>query len=369
MQCPKCGHQQAGTVECEACGIYFEKYEQAQNRKRTASVSPTHKKNQSSPNKALIYVAGLVVIGVGYFLFAGGQSPEPELASSEPVAPVTEKAGSSGIAAKLLKSHPPGNAIEAARNATVFIQTTWGSQGSGFIISEDCRVITNKHVVELDAEQLRAAVYNDPKLQSKVQQAAFALRREINRLQVHRRELYAIEASQDEIDEVEAEIDKLQSELRNLGENVTTAIDEEIDTQVWLTDGNAIMVSLIDGTEFQVHEVIKSEQHDLAKFKLPAEACPYLQAAQTENLNQGDRLYTIGSPAGLTYTVTSGIFSGYRDIEGLKHLQTDAPINPGNSGGPLIQEDGRVIGVNTSVLRGTQGIGFAIPIEVVTSQF
>jgi S1-C subfamily serine protease len=72
----------------------------------------------------------------------------------------------------------------------------------------------------------------------------------------------------------------------------------------------------------------------------------------------------------MAYTLTSGVFSGERrDEAATRFLQTDAPINPGNSGGPLITEDGRVIGVNTMVLRGTQGIGFALPIEAVLEAF
>jgi S1-C subfamily serine protease len=67
--------------------------------------------------------------------------------------------------------------------------------------------------------------------------------------------------------------------------------------------------------------------------------------------------------------VTSGIFSGERGEGHERLLQTDAPINPGNSGGPLITENGEVIGINTLVLRGTQGIGFAIPIEAAFDDF
>ena len=68
-------------------------------------------------------------------------------------------------------------------------------------------------------------------------------------------------------------------------------------------------------------------------------------------------------------TVTSGVVSGMREMEGQTYVQTDAPINPGNSGGPLITEQGRVIGINSRVMRGVQGIGFAIPIDAVYAAF
>jgi S1-C subfamily serine protease len=81
-------------------------------------------------------------------------------------------------------------------------------------------------------------------------------------------------------------------------------------------------------------------------------------------LSQGDKLFTIGSPMGLRHVVTSGVFSGNNEIDGKEMLQTDASINPGNSGGPLIDQEGRVVGINTLVMTAAQGIGFAIPIEV-----
>jgi S1-C subfamily serine protease len=70
-----------------------------------------------------------------------------------------------------------------------------------------------------------------------------------------------------------------------------------------------------------------------------------------------------------TASVTSGDFSGDRGQGQKRLLQTDAPINPGNSGGPLITGSGQVVGINSLVLRGTQGIGFAIPIEAAYEEF
>lgn len=84
---------------------------------------------------------------------------------------------------------------------------------------------------------------------------------------------------------------------------------------------------------------------------------------------QGQKVYTIGNPSGLRHTVTSGIISGYREYKDNPLIQTDAPINPGNSGGPLIDENGRAIGVNTMIIRDTEGIGFAIPMKSVFEEF
>ncbi len=96
---------------------------------------------------------------------------------------------------------------------------------------------------------------------------------------------------------------------------------------------------------------------------------PLSKLNSDNNLQQGTQLYTIGSPSRLGYTVTAGIFSGYRVFDEHQFLQTDAPINPGNSGGPLITSDGNVVGINTMILRDTEGIGFAIPAKVLFEEF
>ena len=77
----------------------------------------------------------------------------------------------------------------------------------------------------------------------------------------------------------------------------------------------------------------------------------------------------VGSPLGLGSTVTLGVISGFRSLEGSDYVQFSAAISPGNSGGPVVDRDGRVIGVARAklVADGAEGLGFAVPIDTVCS--
>ncbi len=108
------------------------------------------------------------------------------------------------------------------------------------------------------------------------------------------------------------------------------------------------------------------EETDLALLKVDSkDGLPYLEFGDSDGAQVGEWLLAIGNPFGLGHTVTQGILSAKgRDIQSGPYdnfLQTDASINPGNSGGPLINMDGRVIGINTAIIASGQGIGFAIP--------
>jgi S1-C subfamily serine protease len=111
---------------------------------------------------------------------------------------------------------------------------------------------------------------------------------------------------------------------------------------------------------------------DVAVIEIAEKNLPTIQLGDSEKIKPGEWAIAIGNPLGLDNTVTAGIISGTgrtsseigaaADRRG-NYIQTDAAINPGNSGGPLLDASGRVIGMNTAILRGTQGLGFAIPIN------
>ncbi len=130
---------------------------------------------------------------------------------------------------------------------------------------------------------------------------------------------------------------------------------------VTLKDGRTV-----DGTVKGLDRVT-----DVAIIQVAEKNLPSIQLGNSDAIKPGEWAIAIGNPLGLNNTVTAGIISGTgrssRDIgatdKRVSYIQTDAAINPGNSGGPLLNAGGQVIGMNTAILRGTQGLGFAIPIN------
>jgi serine protease Do len=132
-----------------------------------------------------------------------------------------------------------------------------------------------------------------------------------------------------------------------------------------------VTVRLLDSRKFPAKIVGRDPKTDLAILKVDAQApLPAAELGDSDALRIGQFAIAIGNPFGLDHTVTVGIISGTaRTRVGVatyeSFIQTDASINPGNSGGPLLNIDGRVIGVNTAIVASGQGIGFAIPINMV----
>jgi serine protease Do len=132
-----------------------------------------------------------------------------------------------------------------------------------------------------------------------------------------------------------------------------------------------IKVSLADGREFDAKLVGADPSNDLAVLQIQSkERLPWVAPGDSKDLLVGEPVIAIGNPFGLASTVTTGVISALdRSIRADQKsyygfIQTDASINPGNSGGPLLNAEGALIGVNTAIYQGAQGIGFAVPIDV-----
>jgi Do/DeqQ family serine protease len=134
-----------------------------------------------------------------------------------------------------------------------------------------------------------------------------------------------------------------------------------------------VRLRLQDGRQFDAEVVGADADTDIAVLRIEADELPAVPFGDSEQVEPGEWVLAIGSPFGLSHSVTSGIVSaiGRRDM-GLatyeNFIQTDATINPGNSGGPLVNLYGEMIGINTAISTRTgssQGIGFAIPSSMV----
>jgi Do/DeqQ family serine protease len=163
---------------------------------------------------------------------------------------------------------------------------------------------------------------------------------------------------------------------RSLGSGVIIDATGLVVTNVHVIEGaTEVKVALADKREFDAEIVLKDPHSDLAVLRLKGahERFPALDMGNSDELQVGDIVLAIGNPFGVGQTVTHGIVSALaRTQVGISDyqffIQTDAAINPGNSGGALVDMAGRLVGINTAIFSrsgGSQGIGFAIPANMV----
>jgi S1-C subfamily serine protease len=159
---------------------------------------------------------------------------------------------------------------------------------------------------------------------------------------------------------------------RGTGSGFIISPDGQIVTNAHVVNrASRVTVILRDGRRLQGQVVGSDPLTDVAVIRVNETGLPAARLGNSENLLPGQAAIAIGNPLGLSNTVTQGIVSatgrtssdlGVPDRR-VDFIQTDAAINPGNSGGPLLNSSGEVIGVNTAIIQGAQGIGFAIPIN------
>jgi len=179
--------------------------------------------------------------------------------------------------------------------------------------------------------------------------------------------------------------DEIEERLlpQGIGSGVTMTADGYIVTNNHVVadkNGNAadeILVQLNDGRELPAVIVGRDPKTDIAVLKIEASDLPTVRIANSENIEVGDVVFAIGNPLGVGLTVTQGIVSAtgraigiYGDQGYESFIQTDASINPGNSGGALVDSEGRLIGINSTIISksgGSIGIGFAIPSDLTVT--
>src|SRR4028119_1524371 len=159
---------------------------------------------------------------------------------------------------------------------------------------------------------------------------------------------------------------------RGTGSGFILTPDGRIVTNAHVVSGtDTVKVTLKDGREFEGKVQGVDPLTDVAVVKINAKELPQVALGRSDNIVPGQWAIAIGNPLGLDNTVTVGIISatgrssadvGVPDKR-VNFIQTDAAINPGNSGGPLLNQRGQVIGMNTAIIQGAQGLGFAIPID------
>jgi S1-C subfamily serine protease len=163
-----------------------------------------------------------------------------------------------------------------------------------------------------------------------------------------------------------------RSPVKSLASGVIVDRDGFIVTNYHVVeDASELGVTLVDGTSYPARIVGADRELDIALLKIDAEGLQPIALADINDVAVGDVVLALGNPFGVGQTVTQGIVSaivrrGVKPID--DYIQTDAAINPGNSGGALIDTAGRLVGISAVILShsgGSEGIGFAIPVDLV----
>ncbi len=300
---------------------------------------------------------------------------------------------STDLAQVLHRKMAPSTPIETANLAVVTIVTEAG-YGSGFFISDDGLIVTNRHVVRgseaVDKkvrEHMSEAAQHLNRLQSELEAERLKLadfRKNIDAYQARLKQALADDRdgfSTQQKAELKANLEQRertysqwQQDYSNRRLTFETALTEfKRDQKQYnqtarsLAAQNRFEVILADGRRESAVFYRVSESYDLALLKLNGFTTPYLLPQDETALTLGREVYAIGSPLKLNNTVTSGVISSNRG----EYIQTNAEIYPGNSGGPLVTDDGRVVGVNTKkkITERFEGLGFALKFSRVQDEF
>lgn len=280
-----------------------------------------------------------------------GGSPVAEKSRPQPALRVSPPESERDLVQRLLEHFQPASVVERSSLAVVKVKSVIGS-GSGFFVSQDGLLLTNRHVVKPPDDW--AKKYQDNLDQVKAQ--LDDLERKLSLPRNRYRNPHEYDRGKELLRERSLDYRQAKREL----EMKRYTIQLQSSFEIELKDGSTLSADLVD----------LSSNYDLALLRTKGYRTPFIAPITPGVLHQTDKVYAIGSPLGISDTITAGTFTGMRG----ELLVTDARIMPGNSGGPLVSESGEVIGVNTLKATGSndpleRGFGLAIPIQIAFDEF
>lgn len=303
-----------------------------------------------------------------------------------------KNSGEQDLAEMLKEELGPTTAIEQANLSVITIVTEAG-YGSGFFISDDGLIVTNRHVIRGSRADDERVVGRINETEERLQKVQTSLLQEKKRLENYQNNLsesrqkylralkdHTSQIDQEQRAEFESGLTQRENYFKQWKDDFSSRYSEYQSAQAEfnsrkntfyqtskrLSGQTRFGIILADGSEKSAVFYRVSDTHDLALLKLDGYKTPYL-AEEDGPLSLGQNVYAIGSPLKLNNSVTSGVVSNNRG----DFIQTNAEIYPGNSGGPLVTEDGRVVGINTmkKITNKFEGLGFAIKFSRVRSEF
>lgn len=290
------------------------------------------------------------------------------------------------LVSRLRTAMKPANEIETAALSVVAIESPIGS-GTGFFVTDTGFLFTNRHVLQLTAQEQDLRETSRSQTEEKIKTARKKLNLEQEKLELFKRQLddyaaqipdilrqqdreYARENHAIETERYRTWLAEHKKRKKQFKKEVS-----EYRAQVSMEDYNANLsalqrkftLTLADRSQVTARLVTFSTRYDLALLKLDGYRTPYLKPAGRKLIFQGQKAYAIGNPINLRHSVSQGIMSG---LDGI-FVKTDAKIYPGNSGGPLVTPEGQVMGINTfkELTRNYEGLGFAIAMDIAVAEF
>ncbi len=292
------------------------------------------------------------------------------------------------INSELVKQFKPSTPIEKATLSTVSIETSM-IKGSGFFISDEGHIITNKHVVRpAETKQWKELHDRVESRENAYKDAVVILRKKGASIGKMRKQLKEYERSIErenssvqrarlkrEYKSLKIKYEKDSYEYQKTKENFEDQRKEFYDARSEFNRKSGLSmyatsfdVFTKDETKLSARLIELSKDHDLALLKLDGYKTPFLVKQDKPAVFQGMKVFAVGNPYGMRDSVTSGIITRIDD----DYIVTDTQILPGNSGGPLIDESGHILGVNTAKAAehvSAEGFGLSLPIDLILKEF